>query len=579
MKKQPIVRIVAVCPVLFSAMTLVRAGVDDVADLMKLIPADMPVSIVAVDVEKFDKSLIAALNRLHLSCTDRGLAQMIRALPTVGSWFDLSKPIGMAATDFGAGAPTVVWARVPDFANRVKSITDAKDEQGVWFIPGGSSPAAENDEKATAQAPGMLFLQAIGDYVIASPSRELLALAVRKGRTLEHEFGPRMNLLKGRDLLVHVNFDPIRERVLASIAQAAQMAPMLAFMAAGQGGGDPQSTTAMFAVLIGAAREFVEQVAYIDVVAGVFDSSADITFVTGYKEGPIKRYLAAQKPAGVSFFEELEDRSFILAFGAHLPGDHASFLDWMNDKMHSALVSAPTGGKAGSTGNQVETQKVKSAARVMEDLLRKVEGEEVVVAATPAGLDVVGHYIGGDPEGILRLVKESLSPQQNATAQPNGVVYEPRATRIIAGKKVDQYRIKVDPGTPGAALLCGTDGAGLMLAFGIYPERVRFCLGDDAAIERAFVGKPAAPLSLSTLVVEALSHLPTKRNAVVLIDPAAALPMIGPMFGMPKAEAIPPGPPVAISISLSGEPARADIHIPFQAIERVMRAVKPEQTK
>jgi methionyl-tRNA formyltransferase len=33
---------------------------------------------------------------------------------------------------------------------------------------------------------------------------------------------------------------------------------------------------------------------------------------------------------------------------------------------------------------------------------------------------------------------------------------------------------------------------------------------------------------------------------------------------------------VAISVSISGEPARVDINIPFKAIERVVRALSPQ---
>jgi len=64
MKAQSGVRIVVVCPIFLSAMTPARAGAEDVADLMKLMPADMPTSIVALDMEKFAMFLIATLNRL-----------------------------------------------------------------------------------------------------------------------------------------------------------------------------------------------------------------------------------------------------------------------------------------------------------------------------------------------------------------------------------------------------------------------------------------------------------------------------------------------------------------------------------
>ena len=62
-----------------------------------------------------------------------------------------------------------------------------------------------------------------------------------------------------------------------------------------------------------------------------------------------------------------------------------------------------------------------------------------------------------------------------------------------------------------------------------------------------------------------------------IIDPVGLLPMIGPMMGMPKTEPMPPGPPVAISVSLSGEPARVDINVPFKAIERMVKAFSPQQ--
>ena len=45
----------------------------------------------------------------------------------------------------------------------------------------------------------------------------------------------------------------------------------------------------------------------------------------------------------------------------------------------------------------------------------------------------------------------------------------------------------------------------------------------------------------------------------------------------PAAQMPPPGPPVAVSVSLSGEPARVDINVPFKAIERMVKAFSPQQ--
>ena len=75
----------------------------------------------------------------------------------------------------------------------------------------------------------------------------------------------------------------------------------------------------------------------------------------------------------------------------------------------------------------------------------------------------------------------------------------------------------------------------------------------------------------------ALAKLPKKYNVITLIDPAGILPLVGPLMGMPKMDPIPPGPPVALSISFAGEPARIDIHVPLRAIERVIQAVGPDE--
>jgi hypothetical protein len=74
----------------------------------------------------------------------------------------------------------------------------------------------------------------------------------------------------------------------------------------------------------------------------------------------------------------------------------------------------------------------------------------------------------------------------------------------------------------------------------------------------------------------ALSALPDRRNAIILIDPAGALPILGPLLGKPNPMELPPGPPIAISASLCDEPARLDIHVPLRTIERIVQAMSPQ---
>jgi hypothetical protein len=422
-----------------------------------------------------------------------------------------------------------------------------------------------------------MFARVKGDYVIAAQKRELLDQAVKAGRTLADEFGPRLPLLEGRDLLVHVNFEPIRPMALGGIAQAAQMAPMMAMMMAQQAGGDPTSATAMFTAVVDGAQKFVEQVSYIDITIGVSDSAGDITLTTGYKDGPIKTYLANQKPAGVSFFTEMEDKAFFLAMGAHFPGEKSPFVDYVCEKMVSAMGAAPAAeGDAG--GDAAGARKnAEKAVGVFRELATKVQGQEMSLSFGPAGLEIVGDYLGADTAGIAKLVKQSMTEQQEVVQQMKGMQYESIEPQTIGGVQIDQFRMKIDPGNPAAALFGGSDGQGCKFALGESRGRVRFCMGDDQAISRAFGAKGATPMASSKLVVEALSSLPTTRTAVLLIDPAAVLPFLGPIMGMPPMDPIAPGPPVALSVSLVGDPARVDIHIPFRAIERVLQALTPER--
>ena len=103
---------------------------------------------------------------------------------------------------------------------------------------------------------------------------------------------------------------------------------------------------------------------------------------------------------------------------------------------------------------------------------------------------------------------------------------------------------------------------------------IRQCLdhyGDTARpvafVQRFFNGKVEKPFTAGRHVADALASLPAKRNAVVLIDPAGLLPLFGPMMGLTATDAIPLGPPIAISASLAGEPARLDIHVPLRATD------------
>jgi hypothetical protein len=121
-------------------------------------------------------------------------------------------------------------------------------------------------------------------------------------------------------------------------------------------------------------------------------------------------------------------------------------------------------------------------------------------------------------------------------------------------------------------------GTGTLMAFGQVGDRVLYCMGGASDISKAFAAAPSNALGGSKFVRAALEALPAERNAVILIDPVGFLPMIPPMF-MPAIDtsSIGPGPVVGVGISLSGEPARLDVHVPVQAILRVVQAMAPQE--
>lgn len=590
MKKSAVFSMAALGLVSLAVRTPVFAGAKDAAGVMKLMPADFPVSVVVVDLAKFDKSLSAVMKRFGPNDGDEGLLKQVRDIPAIGEWIDFSKPVGMAGPSLGGESPPIVWAHIPDFTAKVKALANAKETDGVWFVP--SEDAAPAGEDA-AQEPAGMYLRAKGDYVVAAETKELLAAAFKEGRSLADDFGPRMSLLEGRDLLAHVNFEQVRPMALAGLAQASQMVPMIAMMAAQQGGSDPAALTGLFTGLFDATKKFVEQVAYIDVVAGISDTAADITLATGYKDGEIKSYLAAQKPAAATFFNEIEDQPFVVAFASHVPGDKSPFFDYAVDKtigaMKAAAPATPPAGEGDKPGEKtaegsepaeepaapaLTAKQIEESARVAKELYRKIEGAEGIISLPAGGMEFSGSYFGGDTQGILKLLKESLTQQKDVFQNLKGMQWESRGDKKIDGVAVEEFAMKVDPSNPAAAMFGGGD---VRFAVGISRERVRLGMGGDTAMARTFSGKTATPLSGSKFVTEALATLPAKRNAVVLIDPAGALPFIAPLIGMPKMDAVAPGPPVAISVSLVGDPARLDIHLPFRAIERVIQAMTPDQ--
>ncbi len=552
-------------------------GTPEVEALLKVIPGDAPVAAVIVDMVKLDKSMGAAVKMIQPDAEYDGMLEGMKNDLPIGGWVDFSKPVGLALLSLGGGPP-MLWVTVPNFAEKVKGVANAKEENGVWSIPfeGGRT----------------VYAKVKGAYVAATTEADAIALVDKTGPTLADTLKDRADLLKDRDALIHVNFDAIRPMVTGQLTQLAQMAPMVGMMMGAQAGGDPAAMVGALTAGLDGLKKFVDQVAYLDVVVGVTDAAGTITLAAGFTDGEVKNYLAKQKPAQAALLTELEEQPYLVAMGCHIPGTDSPFFDYVFDKVGAAMAGgaapgggapgappgSPDGAPAAASPDPAKTEAAKAAMQVSRDLYRKVEGWNSLIAFSPGGMRVSGDYLGGDAPGILDLAKKSLASANPAMKSFNGgASYESLGPVKVGEVNVDQFALKLDTSNPAmaqAAMLLGTNSK---FSLGIVGGKVRYCMGSEEDAKKTFAAKIEKPLTANKAVAEVVAALPAKRNAVVLIDPGGIIPFIGPMMGMPPAEPMPPGPPVGISLSISGEPARLDIHVPFRAITRVVEALTPKQ--
>ncbi len=523
-----------------------------------LMPSDFAFSLVINNPTAFDKQVLATMKRFDPSKDDDGFVKQLQRQLSFGELVDFTQPVAIAGPNMGSGDRTAIWVRVPDFATKIKTLDlPASEEDGLWQLG-----AEEGD---------ILFARVRGDYVVASTYKDTLAQACAEGKSLTQAIKPRLGLLGKRQLLMHMEIDAVRGDALGGLAQAAQMAPMLAMMM-GQQGGNAAMATAGISSVVDAAKDFMTQVSYVDLFVGITDKAADITVATGYLDGSIKTYLSQQKPASGGFFAKTPDQSFFAAIASEVPGSDSPFFGYLKTK----AIAAMEGGIAQGDGANDQTKQLTDAMRSTFEIYEKLEGTWATIGSSGGVLTMSGAYTTSDAPGLLKLVKASLDPSNPLSQQLKGASYESLGVKDIGGASVEQFMLKMDPNNPAAAMSASILGKDARFGLGMQGGAVRFCMGTERLIAQAFSSKGSKPLSSSKYVVEALAALPAKKNAVILVDAAVAMSMFGPMLGAADVGDVAPGPPIAISASLSGEPARLDIHIPFRAVERVMQAMAPE---
>lgn len=553
----------------------VRGG-EDVFNVLRMVPSDLPIVVVVRDLENLEKSVQAFGRQLGSDdATDFGLSDLREEL-AIAEWADFSKPFAMGTHSLSDKLDAIFWVCVPEFTTKVKTRPGAKEVEGVWHLTveegeqkteGGEAQGAVEPKEHAGKK---LFVKVKGDYVVAATTLALLEKGCKADKPLAAEMKARGEIIGQRDVVIHLNMDELHDRAVAGLGNAAQMAPMVAMMLAQQGGGaDPMMITSMLSAVFKAAESLVEQLAYVEVAIDVSEKAIDATVMSGYRDGPIKSYLAKQRPASRAFFKEIPEQSYLAAFGFQLPGEESPVLDYV-EKLVVAAIPPPPVGEGGAQGSGTA-----DAIKLVIDLYRQIEGVDAVFAMRSDGFKESGELLTKNPKRVVELTKQMLSSENPLIkAFSGGMSMESVGAKKIGGTDVEVFAMKLDPANPATPQLSGMMGKDTRYGIGIVKDRVYFCLGNDEDIDRVFSGKRETSLAASPYVKEALAALPAKYNAVGLIDLAAAASSSAVMMGMPVTP-LPPGPPVAITVSLSGEPARLDVHVPAIAILRVKQVMAP----
>ncbi len=550
-----------------------QAG-NDPSALMKMMPADVPISVVGVDLPKFEKSLEAAIKRVTPDGHMDSITEQLKKEPPFGEWVDVSKPFGMSVLKLQEGGKnSIVWMACPGFADKAKGVEGGKQEDGVWQF---ANPTE-----------GDFFVVAKGEYIAASKNKEALSTLKSDAKNLADAMKDQMAMLKDRDVVVHLNLEPIRSMVLGSVGRFGQMVPMMMMMGAQQSGGDTAGMTAFASSTLDGVQKLIEQAATLDAGLGVSEQSIDLTLAAGFKDGSIKQYLTKQKPASVALLSDTPSQSFILATGYHFPGSEAPFWDYFLTKVASSLPPAQPAAAAGegtadkggdkAAGAPSSGDRIRAGLDMNREFDKKVEGGSMVMGFDEGVLRMAGTYFGADAKAISELASKIASSQNSmSTMFSEGQKYEPSGSKKVGEFSVDEFAMKFDTSKPQMAQAAAMWGKDPRMAIGSNGKAVRYAEGSAQHVAKTFEGKVETPFAANAEVKSVLSALPEKRNFVMLVDVAAAVPFIQSMMGGDAAKPATgdAAPPIGMSLSLSGEPARVDLHLPIKALERVAKSFK-----
>ena len=260
---------------------------------------DALLTMIVVDLATLDRAVGSFLEAIGEDRSNASLIAKVKEEFPIGSWIDFSKPIGLAHTTLTQAEKPLLWAYIPQFKEKVKQYAGATREDGAWYLP-----FKDGDS---------VYAKSLGDCVVIGQSAEVLARATTGRTSSGKELKTRMDLLKGRQALLHIDMESVRPPLLTALTQAAQMAPMLAMMMSQQSGGDAATMTGVFTTVFDAAQKFVQQINTIDVAISIDADAAHAVLAAGFRDGAIKKHLEQTSPATVPWLSSIQTQPFVLA--------------------------------------------------------------------------------------------------------------------------------------------------------------------------------------------------------------------------------------------------------------------------
>ena len=534
------------------------AAAPEVEKLMGLMPDDLPLTMIVVDLATLDRAVGSFLESIGEDGSNASLITKVKEEFLVGSWIDFSKPIGLAHTILTQPEKPLLWANIPQFKEKVKQYAGATQEEGVWHLPSKDADS--------------VYVKSLGDYVVIAQSAEALARATTGRTSPGEELKTRMNLLKGRQALLHISMESVRPPLLSALTQGAQMAPMLAMMMSQQGGGDAATMVGVFTTVFDAAQKFVQQINTIDIAISIDANAAHAVLAAGFRDGAIKKHLEQTSPATVPLLSTIQTQPFVLALAYHLPGNASPFIDYIFSTVTGAPAAAPA--PAPKSGDTHAPPDAVGAANVTRDFYRKIEGMNMLLTMSPKGVAISGDYLGADSNALFSLAKKAVIASGSLLNRLGGAGgWEPMPSRKIGQATVEEFSIRFDSSNPRSATALKLYGGDLRYAIASSRGGVRFYLGHPSRLDRAFPDRISAPLGSSAGVKQALAVLPANANAILLVDLAASIPLLARLGVGARARQTSPGPPIALALSLSKDPARLEIHVPTAAIKKLKEAL------